>query len=357
MSYGVFGGRRFIAAMYHAIGAFFIAACAILFPFRGVHQLFEAFGIAFADQIARALPAKDAVAGRAPRRAFISLVATQEIEEERRLAQAPFRHALLVARFPDFEDFAEQVLRGRAIKEMLLIHRAFIGIARRDGHRANADFHHVIEEIGYAFRRRIVEERRVDIDLEALGQRLFDGRFGNFVHARFVDRAIMFFLQTVQMDLEGQIGRGGELVHLLVQEQAVRAHDDIALLCDEACNDLGHVTMDKGFAAGDRHDGCTAFNGRAQAIFNRKTLVEDRCRIIDLAATGASQIATKERLKHQDEWVTFPPHELLLHDVKGDVELLAQRNGHGLQPIKERKLTKRTRLYRRLPRLAQRPLW
>ena len=80
------GGGRLVAAMGHAVGAFFVAAGAVGVPVGVFHQFVEGLGVAFAEQIARLLPAEDVARRHAPRRAVEFLVAGEEVEEHRRSA-------------------------------------------------------------------------------------------------------------------------------------------------------------------------------------------------------------------------------------------------------------------------------
>jgi hypothetical protein len=54
------------------------------------------------------------------------------------------------------------------------------------------------------------------------------------------------------------------------------------------------------------------------AIFDGKPLIEDRIRIIDLAAAGACKIAAEQRLKHQDERIALTPRQMLFGDIAAD---------------------------------------
>src|SRR6185312_16210701 len=89
MMHGIDDGGRLVAAMHHAVGALLVIAGAVAVPIGLLHQLAEALGIAFAEQVAGALPAEHVARRVAPGRAAIGLVAGEEVEEERRLGEAP----------------------------------------------------------------------------------------------------------------------------------------------------------------------------------------------------------------------------------------------------------------------------
>src|SRR5579864_1167504 len=106
--------------MHHAIGAFLVIAGAVAVPIGRFHQLLEGLRIAFAKEVARALPAEICPRRVAPGRAVIILVAGEKIEEQPRLRERPFRAVLRA------EDAAEQLLGLAAVEEMRLIGRALI---------------------------------------------------------------------------------------------------------------------------------------------------------------------------------------------------------------------------------------
>ncbi len=116
--------RRLVAAMSHTVRALLVLAGAVGFPVRGVHQLLEGLGIAFAEQIAGLLPAKNVARGHAPRRALVLLVAGEEVEEQAGM------HKIPLLALAHRKDVAEQLLGLGAVEEVRLVRRALIGIAR-----------------------------------------------------------------------------------------------------------------------------------------------------------------------------------------------------------------------------------
>ena len=76
--------------MNHAIGAFFIFARAVFIPFRIFHELLECRRITLSQQITGLLPAENVARRITPRHTFIRFVAGEKIEEQTRLAEAPF---------------------------------------------------------------------------------------------------------------------------------------------------------------------------------------------------------------------------------------------------------------------------
>src|ERR1700710_1018161 len=162
-------GGGFEAAMHHAVGAFLVLARAVLVPLGGFHQFLEGLHIPFTEQITRTLPAEHGTRRVAPRRAFVGLIAGQEVEEHARLAERP---ALAV--ITALENIAEQRLRLFAVQEVLLIRRAFVRITRRHRNAVHAHGPERVEEIRYALRIGVVEQRAVDVHAETTALRFLD---------------------------------------------------------------------------------------------------------------------------------------------------------------------------------------
>src|SRR4029079_17342499 len=101
----------------------------------------EGLGVALAEQVAGLLPAENVARRHAPRRAFVALVAGQEVEEQAGMHEVPL---LALA---EGKDVAEQLLGLGAVEEVLLVRRALIGVARR--HRdTDTEFGGEVEELG-----------------------------------------------------------------------------------------------------------------------------------------------------------------------------------------------------------------
>jgi len=56
--------------------------------------------------------------------------------------------------------------------------------------------------------------------------------------------------------------------------------------------------VQQGFTARDYHHRRPAFIGGRDALIDAEALVEDRVGVVDLAATGAGEIASEQRLQH-----------------------------------------------------------
>ena len=325
---GIGDGRAFEAAMHHAVGAFLVIADAVFVPLGAFHQLLEGLHIAFAEQVTGLLPAEHAAQRHRPGRAFIGLVAGQEVHEQVGLGELPFLAAIAAA-----ENVAEQLAGALAIEEVLLIGRALIGIAGRHRDAVQPHRHHLVEELGGAFRIGAVEQRAVDLGAEALGLRQLDRGDGLFVGAVLADRLVVHGLVAVEMDRPGEIRMRLVLVDLLGQQQRVGAQDHELVARDEALDDLRHLAMEQRLAAGDRHGRRAAFVDRFHALVIDEALVQDLVGIIDLAAAGAGQIAAEQRLQHQHQRIALAPHQVLLDDIGADARRLLERNTHCYSPF------------------------
>ncbi len=118
------------------------------------------------------------------------------------------------------------------------------------------------------------------------------------------------------------------LVHLLVEQQRVRAEIDELLPLQDLRDDLRHLAVQQRLAAGDGDDGGAALVDGLQRVGNGQALVQDLGRVVDLAAAGARQVAAEERLQHQHQRVALTTAEMLLDDIGADPDHLLQRNRH-----------------------------
>src|SRR4051812_6096617 len=111
--------------MHHAVGAFFVISGAVGVPVGLIHQFTESLGIAFAQQITRALPTEHRAGRIAPRRAVVALVAGEKIQKQARLRERPFLAVVAAA-----QNSAEQLFGLLAVQEVLLVGRTLIRVAR-----------------------------------------------------------------------------------------------------------------------------------------------------------------------------------------------------------------------------------
>src|SRR5262249_61449293 len=135
-------------------------------PSRVSQEGLERWGIPLGgEQITGPLPAEHVVRRITPGRALISLVARQEVEEQRGMVEAPahpratFRGAFAP---PALEDLAEQPLARTAAQEHVLARRVVIAVARRDCDPFDTERHCLVEERRYLIRVFPAEERAGD---------------------------------------------------------------------------------------------------------------------------------------------------------------------------------------------------
>ncbi len=310
--------------MDHAVGAFLIIADPVGVPVGLVHQFVEGLRIAFAEQIAGPLPAEDGARRVAPGGAVIGLVPGQEVEEQARLVERPLACAVAPA-----EHRAEQLLRRRAVEEMLLVRGALIGVAGRNGDPVHAEFRDRIEEGGDALRVRVIEEGAVDGDAEAFRLGGLERLDRAVVDAGLADGPVVHLLVAVEVDRPGEVGAWAVLIDLLLEQQRVGADDREFLARNDALDDLCQISVQERLAA--RHDDHrrAAFIDRGQRVLNRDTLVENGVGIVDLAAAGASEVAAEQRLEHQHERIALAAGQVLPDDIGADSCNLSEWYAHG----------------------------
>src|SRR5690625_375837 len=117
-------------------------------------------------------------------------------------------------------------------------------------------------------------------------------------------------------------------MQLLFQQQRTGAERDIFLPLDEPGDDLVDLAMDQRLATRNGDHWRAAFLGRRPALFGAEPAIQDRIRVIDLAAAGTGQVAAEKRLEHQHERVTLVPLQFLARNIGPDRELLTEWNAH-----------------------------
>src|SRR5262245_22451747 len=90
--------------------------------------------------------------------------------------------------------------------------------------------------------------------------------------------------------------------------------------------------MDQRFATWNcNHRGAT-FIHRIKALLNRQALVQDRIRIVDLAAASTSEIAAKQGFQHQNERIALAAPYLLSKEIGSDLDLFEKWHRHEAFP-------------------------
>src|SRR5262249_30460377 len=98
-------------------------------------------------------------------------------------------------------------------------------------------------------------------------------------------------------------------------KKGVGAQRDEFLTRHDAFDDGANVLMDQRFAAWDCHHWGAALVHCSEALLDREPPIEDRVRVIDLAATGAGEIAPEQRLEHKHQRIALATKQPLLEQV------------------------------------------
>ena|SRR5207248_6834611 len=138
----------------------------------------------------------------------------------------------------------------------------------------------------------------------------------------------MVLALAVEVNAESQILRGLEEMDFLFEQQRIAAQVDVLLASNQAFNDFRDLRMQQWLAAGDRHHGRAALVHGLEALFRRELALKDVRGILNLAASGAGQVAAEQRLKHQDERVLLASGKFLPDNIAGHRPHLRNRNTH-----------------------------
>ena len=174
-----------------------------------------------------------------------------------------------------------------------------------------------------------VEERRVGVDPEAGRLGLLDGGDGLVEHAHLGHRLVVPVAQAVDVHHPREVAVGLELVQVLGQQHRVGAEEDDLVEVEQPAHDLVDLRVHQRLAAGDRHHRRAALVDGVDRLLDRHPLLEQRCRLLDLAAAGALEVAGEQRLELDQQRELVGPLELLLHQVGAEADALAQGHGHG----------------------------
>jgi len=137
---------------------------------------------------------------------------------------------------------------------------------------------------------------------------------------------------AVEVDVDHEaLVRRDRAVHVLVQQQAVRAEVDVALALDDLLDELRELGIDRGLAAADRDDGSTRALDGVDALTNREPVLELPRVALD-RATDAGEVAGVERLEHQDERVALVAPDRVANRVLDRVRHDVDRESHQFTP-------------------------
>ena len=294
--------------MHHAVTTLLVATLlAVVLPARVLHQVLEALGVAFLQEVAGALPAEHVEGRIAPGRALVVVLTHQESQEQRRLVEPP-----APLRIREHRD--EEVVRPALPQEVLLVGGLPVAVAGGQHHALDAEVHHRVEELSHPERRGAVEQRRIGGQAEAALQGFPDSRHRLIVDSVTAYRAVVLWAQPVHVYADAQVPRGRQQpsLELLLQEERVRAEIHVLFARDEFRHERADVRVHERLAAGNADDGGAALLDRLQALLHGQVFLEDLGRILDLAAAGAGEVAAEKRLEHQHQWVALSAFKPLL---------------------------------------------
>src|SRR5215471_141038 len=90
------------------------------------------------------------------------------------------------------------------------------------------------------------------------------------------------------------------------------------------------LAVDERLTSGEGHHRCPALLHRVDALLDRQSPGQDVVRVLDLAATGAGEVALIERFELQHQRELLDASNALLHDVEAYGQLLSQWYAHCL---------------------------
>src|SRR5580698_5328789 len=138
---------------------------------------------------------------------------------------------------------------------------------------------------------------------------------------------------AVEVNREGQVRRRLVVVDVFRQQDGIRAQVHEFFARHDAGDNLRHLLVDERLATRDGdHRGSALVDG-AQSVLDTHPLLQNLLRVIDLAATGAGQVALEERLQHQDQRITLHTAQLAAGDVAPNTICLDQRNTQTLNSL------------------------
>ncbi len=213
---------------------------------------------------------------------------------------------------------------------MLLVGRLRVAVARGEHHALHAQVHHFPEELSHPHGRGAVEHGRVGGHPEAVTNRLSDRRHRFVVDTLPTYRVVMLFAQPIHVDAEAEVLRRREQppLQLLFEEDGIGAEVDVLLALDQLLDQAANIRIHQRLAAGDGYHRRPAFVHGAQALLEGQLPLQDMGGVLDLAASGAGQIAAEKGLEHEHERIALAPSQLLAEHVGADRPHLGQGDTH-----------------------------
>jgi len=119
-----------------------------------------------------------------------------------------------------------------------------------------------------------------------------------------------------------------EQIELAGHEHAIGAEVHVPAAIDQRPNDLVDLRVHERLASGDRHHRRAALLHGADGVLHGQPATEDVRRVLDLAASGAGQVAGKERLQLHQQGKLLPASQALARQVGADPRLLTHGDRH-----------------------------
>src|ERR1035437_1811257 len=143
----------------------------------------------------------------------------------------------------------------------------------------------------------------------------------------------MVLALPIHMHREREVLARRKQVQLLLQQQRIRAHVNVLFPRHQSRHDLRHLRMQQRLAARNRNHRRAALLSRLEAFLRRELRLQNVRGILDLAASGARQVAAEQRLQHQHQGILLAPFQLLLQHVSCDGPCLRDRHCHSESPF------------------------
>ena len=163
-----------------------------------------------------------------------------------------------------------------------------------------------------------------------------DGRDRLVENPRPADGPVMEFARSIHMDRKGQVSRRREFVKRFFELDRVGAEIDEAFEIDQTGHDVINLWMQQRFAAGNRNDRRPALLGCVQTLIDRQVTLQNRGWMLDLATTGAGQVASHQRFQHQHQRIARVAEQTLFPNMAENCDCLPNRYAHDCFPVSHR---------------------
>src|SRR5262249_38250799 len=146
-----------------------------------------------------------------------------------------------------------------------------------------------------------IEKRGVGGDAKTALDGFVNAFDGLLVAAFAANGEIVMFALAVHVNRKRQVLAWPEKMEFFLKQQRIRAEVDVLLPGHKARNDFVDLRMHERFSARNRNHGRTALVDGLEAFLGGELLFQDVRGILDFSAPGAGQVATEQRLQHENE--------------------------------------------------------